>query len=516
MNNYCFQCRLMKCYCRCVSQFSPEIIYGPQGSQGNKGNQGPQGAQGPQGITGSTGSVGNVGPLGSQGPQGPTGVIGITGPTGFTGPIGVYSLDNGTFYGDYVFWNNNVSPAKWDVGSSKINLGQNAGKFNQGTNGFALGKESGNTNQNTNALAIGYRAGYTGQGQNTVAIGNNAGKFNQGNNSIAIGNGAGVNDQSQNSIILNGRGGVLDASASGFYVAHIRDVSEINFLLYYRIDLNEILYTSLGLHGSLVIDVTGNYTIPSYVKVAYISGVGGGGAGGNLFFDYTLCGSGGGSGGAIYRYPINIFDPSFNIIIGNGGISPNGNGQTTSITYKISQSQNVSLFLGGGGGGRNYIDIFQTNIYGGAGGSVSFSSNDNVNANNFTPPLINTTSPFVSAFNSGSYSIGKPGRVILPIILGSSGGDAPDSSSFGSPGFTGGNCNGFYLGGSSGVLPSSYSQGGGGAASIFSNGGSGGTTSKNGNYGSGGGGGLFERISPFFLTPIYAGNGGNGRVIIEW
>jgi integrin beta 8/collagen type VII alpha len=508
MNNYCYQCHLMKCYCRCPPSFSPEIIYGPQGAQGNRGNQGPQGAQGPDGFTGFTGSIGNIGPLGSQGAQGPTGQTGDRGPTGFTGPVGVYILDNGTFYGDYIFWNNNVSPAKWDVGSSKINLGQNAGKFNQGTNGFALGKESGNTNQKTNALAIGYRAGFTGQGQNTVAIGNNAGETNQGNNSIAIGNGAGVNDQSQNSIILNGRGGVLDASESGFYVAHVRDVSEINLLLYYRIDLNEILYTNVGLHGSLIIDTTRNYSIPSYVKVAYISGVGAGGAGGDfqVLGGYYLGGGGGGSGGAIYRYPINIYDPSFNIVIGNGGQPTQRNGGTTIIEYYISNTQKASIYLGGGGRGKPPTDIFGNDSYGGAGGSVSFSSLNNVNADQTTSPPVNTVSPFLSASQSGATQKGKSGRTILPIILGSSGGDGPIQ--FGTS-FSGGDCNGFYRGG----LGELYG-GGGGAASIFANGGNGGLTlPRNGIYGSGGGGGGGgDRTNPVYNSAP----GGNGRVVIEW
>jgi hypothetical protein len=515
--NICQRCKFYQCICICK-----EIIYGPDGFRGPQGYQGPLGSQGNQGITGPIGFTGSLGSQGAQGAQGLTGSTGSTGPIGFTGPTGNYLLDNGTNFSNYLFWNNNISPAKWSVGSSKINIGQNAGKNNQGVNGFALGKESGNTNQNQNALAIGYRTGFIGQGQNSIAIGNNAGRNNQGNNSIAIGNGAGVNDQSQNSIILNGRGGVLDASASGFYVAHVRDVSDISYLLYYNLNVNEILYTTTGLHGSLVIDTTGTYTIPNYVKVAYISGVGGGGGGGapSRSGSNYFGGGGGGSGGSIYRYPINVVDLSFNIEIGIGGFGGNfsisaTNGQNTKVTYKISTNQFSTIFLGGGGAGKNLA----SGSFGGAGGSVSFDPSDNVRANTNTPPLVNTTSPFQPAFQTNPLSNGRNGTFIQPIILGSSGGDATNIVNTSS--YRGGNCNGFYSGGVGGLsflnLGIYWLGGGGGAASIFSNGGNGANSNTgpvNGLYGSGGGGGGGNLFGSFI--PFNGINGGNGRVIIEW
>lgn len=80
---------------------------GPQGEQGIQGPQGDTGPVGPTGQTGATGDTGAVGPTGLTGPTGPTGPTGANGPTGplnenafvdaSTGPTGtvVFTKQNG-------------------------------------------------------------------------------------------------------------------------------------------------------------------------------------------------------------------------------------------------------------------------------------------------------------------------------------------------------------------------------------------------------------------------------------
>jgi hypothetical protein len=512
--NYCLNIPKPKC--------NSDILIGPQG---NRGDVGQIGAQGPKGNDGFTGNEGKQGKIGPQGVQGITGPIGLTGesPKGETGPMPFFNL-GGTYWGDYLYWNNNIVPPFWDIGSSKINIGRNAGKFNQQTFGIGIGQESANTNQKEKTVAIGIGAGFTGQKSNAIAIGRNAGRNAQGENCIAIGNFAGI-DQSANSIILNASGSNLNAKNQGFFVNPIRskNLTSNIYPLYYDVTNSEIRYDifSTGIHGQVIVDISNtNVLIPSYVKRAFISGVGGGGAGAGSIrftvdFNNGSGGAGGGSGGAIYKYPINIYQPTFDIVIGNGGIggtygNAGGDGTTTIITYFTNPTDKVSIYLGGGGGGST--PNVSAVRYGGAGGSVSFSSNDIINAVNNNSPSINTTSPFQSAFrNSGFASNGLEGIMINPIILGSSGGD---QKTFSGNGFIGGNCvnsfNGGLAGaGSSGVITAG---GAGGAGSIFANGGDGGgfLLAQNGLYGSGGGGSGGSNFDS------KAGNGGNGRVVIEW
>ena len=61
---------------------------------------------------------------------------------------------------DYVFWNSTTS--KWDVDSTKIHIGANAGQINQGANSVAIGYNAGQTNQGDNSIAIGYNANLVG------------------------------------------------------------------------------------------------------------------------------------------------------------------------------------------------------------------------------------------------------------------------------------------------------------------------------------------------------------------
>lgn len=60
------------------------------------------------------------------------------GPTGSFTPLG-------QFYSDYVFWNSATSA--WDVGSSQVHLGKEAGTLNQNNNAVAIGAYAGNQTQ---------------------------------------------------------------------------------------------------------------------------------------------------------------------------------------------------------------------------------------------------------------------------------------------------------------------------------------------------------------------------------
>ena len=130
----------------------------------------------------SSGIINNssTGPTGSHGP---TGAPGDTGPTGEQGPTGFLSI-TGTTYSDYIFWNDTTN--EWEVGSSEVHIGSNAGA----------------TGQQSNSVSIGTNAGQDRQQFNSVAIGSNAGRENQGQSSIAIGDDAGVSKQRQSSIEL--------------------------------------------------------------------------------------------------------------------------------------------------------------------------------------------------------------------------------------------------------------------------------------------------------------------------
>ena len=60
-----------------------------------------------------------------------------------------------------MFWNSTTS--KWDVDSTKIHIGANAGQINQGANSVAVGYNAGQTNQGANSIAIGYNANLVGE-----------------------------------------------------------------------------------------------------------------------------------------------------------------------------------------------------------------------------------------------------------------------------------------------------------------------------------------------------------------
>jgi len=185
---------------------------GPTGPQGATGPQGPQGATGPQGPQGATGPQGPQGPTGPQGPQGATGVQGTPGPT---------ILENGVFYSDYLFWNPDATPdPAWEVGSTRVHLGKEAGYILQGAEIVALGNRAGYNNQGDYGVAVGYNAGNVNQGDGSVAIGWESGLTSQGANSISIGTDSGKTNQDTNSVAIGYEAGSLTQGSDSVAIGY--------------------------------------------------------------------------------------------------------------------------------------------------------------------------------------------------------------------------------------------------------------------------------------------------------
>ncbi len=233
---------------------------------------------------------------------------------------------------------------------------------------------------------------------------------------------------------------------------------------------------------------SGVFTVPTGVTLVWVTAVGGGAGGGAGMNDASSnAGGGGGAGETIYRFPINLTGiAALNVTIGaagNGGLTclSGVNGEPTSVDHYV-----VSLGgKAGFGGGTAAANVGM----GGAGGGPG--------ANN-------------GGIKSGS---GNMGTVSLYQVGGSSGGG---SNSVGGRAFN-------YAGGNLGVLNAPAHGGGGGASDIFGQGGGGGNgnnllaakagANAPGNSGAGGGGG---GSSGGVSECTNGGNGGQGRVIVEW
>lgn len=200
-------------------------------------------------------------------------------------------------------------------GTNSVAVGFNTGSNTQGTNAISVGANAGSTQQGRGAVAVGSGAGQTNQGINSVAIGNSAGLNTQGNNSIAVGAFAGVSPvstpQPANSIVINATGANLTASASGLFVAPIRnDDSYKAQVVYYNPTTKELTYTvgNSGGGGSTY----GNSNVASYLSQSYtgILGVGtevisGEGAGDRVSLGAVQLGFNAGIGGS-KRYVVAI------------------------------------------------------------------------------------------------------------------------------------------------------------------------------------------------------------------
>jgi len=109
--------------------------------------------------------------------------------TGSTGS----SLQSGTNYSDYLYWD--TSSSSWSVGDSKIHIGSNAGYTGQGESSVAIGSNAGLIDQSNNSIAIGSYAGYQTQGRLAISIGNFAGYQKQGETTVSVGSSAGYQTQ---------------------------------------------------------------------------------------------------------------------------------------------------------------------------------------------------------------------------------------------------------------------------------------------------------------------------------
>jgi len=192
------------------------------------------GPTGSQGIQGPTGSQGIQGPVGSQGIQGPTGSQGIQGPTGSQGIQGATGsfTPNGSYFGDYVYWNSVSIPPAWAVGSTNVNLGQNA--FSNNTLGasdvVAIGVNALQNNPTITPscqVAVGFQSANNSALGNSVCIGREAGFNNCGESCINLGYASGYNNSVglyNNTTIVNSSGIQLNSIASdSTYLSSLRD-----------------------------------------------------------------------------------------------------------------------------------------------------------------------------------------------------------------------------------------------------------------------------------------------------
>ena len=111
------------------------------------------------------------------------------------------------------------------TGPTEIALGYTAG-FAQGSNSIALGNGAGQGTQGAESVAIGHMAAQNGQGANAIAIGSYAGQTSQ----------------PANSIVINASGSAINGSASGFFVAPVREDTFIDNIAYYNTVTNEVTY----------------------------------------------------------------------------------------------------------------------------------------------------------------------------------------------------------------------------------------------------------------------------------
>ena len=220
------------------------------GDTGPTGSTGYTGIRGSTGYTGVTGSTGDIGPTGYTGIRGSTGVtgstgstgdIGVTGATGVTGDIGPTCFIglSGTNHGNYIFWDTNFNPNKWNVGTGSVHIGDNAG-FNQGLNSVAIGNSAGAINQGSESVAIGNSAGAINQGANSIVIGSQA--ISQGQSSVSIGYQASTSFS--NTIVINASGSPLIVGQAGqpaCYIKPLRSAATAN-QVYYNNTTAELTY----------------------------------------------------------------------------------------------------------------------------------------------------------------------------------------------------------------------------------------------------------------------------------
>jgi hypothetical protein len=261
-------------------------------------------------------------------------------------------LINGTNWGDYLYWNSNIS--RWEVGDTNITLGAHAGETGQQYDAIAIGDQAGQYNQQSGCLAIGRLAGFTGQMDNAVAVGAFAGSSNQHENSIAIGLEAGRYDQGTN-------------------------ISE-------TITLPKITYNVAGTtsYNLNILDA-----IPNSVSIAiHVTGSGGGSMPSPWVYSTIngpTAGFGGGSGGDTTNTFNFVGTETLTIVVGSGGSGFDGSQVTTTgVTYTANsggasyvQTNGSNIITASGGGGASVlVPVGNTTVIntGGSGGSPNGNS----------------------------------------------------------------------------------------------------------------------------------------------
>ena len=162
----------------------------------------------------------------------------VTNALNYGGPHTLFNVPRGQNWGEYLFWNSKTS--SWNIGSSNINLGLNAGKNNIHIihNSVYLGNNAGTNNldglqnvsigynsyncENTGSIgsvAIGAYASQTGAtGQYSVAVGHSAGQINQQNNTVSIGYKSGQDSQGEYSVAVGYAAGQVNQETSSVAV----------------------------------------------------------------------------------------------------------------------------------------------------------------------------------------------------------------------------------------------------------------------------------------------------------
>jgi hypothetical protein len=240
---------------------------------------------------------------------------------------------------------------------------------------------------------------------------------------------------------------------------------------------------------------TATITFSSNINLNYLLVGGGGGGGGGYYQTFSggtsvIGGGGGGGGGSAINGSVSA--SSFNIYVGNFGVSgygnsPGQNGYESSIG-KTSSNSNIAIAYGGGGGG-SYSSgtsagggVWNTVLDPSGNGTKYLAVNGGYGAN-FNQENSN---------GSNGYTIILPFKTYYMEGAGGGGGEFNQSTSYGG----GNNIGGSYSG-------STHQQGS--------------TTIAGFGYGTGGGGGTPTGIStPGQTYNSSGGNGGHGLIVLYW
>jgi hypothetical protein len=128
------------------------------------------------------------------------------------------AIPGGTNYSDYLFWN--AAGGAWEVGSTRVHIGANAGITAQAVLCVAVGNRAGASSQGAQAVAVGPQAGELTQEPGAVAIGFRAGGTGQGLNSVAVGFGAGFNTQRAGAVAVGNVAGQVTQGLSAVAVGN--------------------------------------------------------------------------------------------------------------------------------------------------------------------------------------------------------------------------------------------------------------------------------------------------------